>query len=299
MQGKYITREEFTHYQQHEMDSALGVLDINLRNDNLRNQVAARLLGFSSYEALQPMFNHEWNLFNTIVYERSCPYQGGYRPVLRHRNILVVVDFKKCKIFGRVLCTGQERDSVAHWNATESISLPSHISFGAQARVEEMPTKPGENYRLRLSFAGDGGFVLAVEAAVTNNGMVVRCTMDNGGLHLEEGGEYLGRLILDYKHCLEKDAMNNINQAALKFESGEPCFEKETYQWRIKAMDGANCPRLLTMSQADWRDDRLPPTDLIFSSVAEAQRFPYENDMDYEPEDFENLVLCRVTAEIA
>lgn len=61
-----LTRPDFDQYQTENMDPALAILGVNLTKFEKRKQVAARLLGYSSYEAL---------VFNDTLYDYS-PIEG-------------------------------------------------------------------------------------------------------------------------------------------------------------------------------------------------------------------------------
>jgi len=292
MQGNYISIAEFEQYKSNEATSALSVLDMNLRNENKLNQAAARMLGFSSYEAIEPMLAYERSIREGIVAEPSCPYQAC-RPVLRHKNILIVLDSQENRIFGRALNPGEERANIQHWNSTDQIELPRALDFFDQAPTDvTCKREDGNGFRYCATYTSKStNKAIIIDAQATGEGIVL-----NVYRLLNDGDtEEVDSFGLMFTDALDETAETSVNQAALRYEAGEAAEDNVVYRWLKKVVDDYGSPRLLSIDAYDWKDDRLPPTELIFHSEAQARAFVSDNEFDYDEEDFEDLVLIRQT----
>lgn len=289
MQGNYISIADFEQYKKNEAASALAVLDMNLRNPNLLNQAAARMLGFSSYEALQPMHQYERLIRDAVLFEPQCPYQGN-RAVFRHKNILVVCDFQLNRVIAKALNPGEERGYLHFQNvSTDSgLSLP----FPAPVEVNGAP-------RTNVGFSHGSIKLGAVASYDTNRPkqpLVISVDMEGSGVRIsiKQSGEKTASAYLRCNSGVPDRAVCEVNQAALHFEQGDPSADRVIYRWKLKTLDDSGTPRLLNLGQ-NWKDGEIPPTDLFFHSIAEAQAFRKDNNFDFEEEDFEGLVLVRQT----
>jgi hypothetical protein len=246
------------------------------------------MLGFSSYEALQPMHRWEQQIREGIVHELSCPFQGG-RPVLRHKNTLVTVDLKKGVILGRVLNNGDEREFLSSGiSGAQSIRIDGTLLLV----VEESPESAN---RLNLSGYVDGKphLKVLVNVIATQEGLVVNAyeeDTDTGEL------DDLGSMGLDFSDAQEEDAIDTVNQAALKYTDGPKCIDNSFHQWMREVNEAGE---LRYLSYGDWVEDKPAPTSFMFASEALARDFVTNNGFDLEPEDFEGLILVRRTTELA
>ncbi|CAH7383447.1 hypothetical protein VCHA53O466_40449 [Vibrio chagasii] len=77
MQGNPITKSEFDLYLENELDNGLKLLDMNLRSPAKRQQVAARFLGYNSYEALAAQFDTA----EALTSEVCETYYSWLRPI--------------------------------------------------------------------------------------------------------------------------------------------------------------------------------------------------------------------------
>lgn len=292
MQGTYISISEFEQYKANEAASALSVLDINLRNENLLNQSAARMLGFSSYEALQPMHERETLIKTKIVFDRSCPFQAN-RPVLRHANCLAVLDFENARILGRVLNDGDERECLdPQFDGVERVEFPSdlHLSMADITSSASYNGADGFRYDMKFTSKAQPHLRLLVNAAATHEGLFVAAYLEDTQTdELED----LGTLQLAYTDCLEENARETVNQAALKYLDGPKCFDHTYYQWMIEANRDGEL-RYLSYGD-DWQEEGPAPTSFLFPSKARAIEFREESEFNLGPEDFEGLVLVRKT----
>lgn len=298
MQGDYISIADFKHFKTTRALPALEVVGTNLRNENKLNQVAARMLGYSSYEALQPFHARE-QAIREGVYAERCPIQGG-RFTLKSRNLVVVFDKREQKILFRALFPGQEREAVTDQNATRVVLLNAEddltYDFAPVSDSLKQESQP-EGQRLSFEFVAlanpldDSSAVpCQCDAIATEEGLVVNLYVDIHGDFSE-----LDSVALEYIDDATPEQVAAVDQVSAPFAPQAAGLDGHFYHFRKVAIDHEGKTRLLAQ---EWDDEMMPLTGFVFASKQEVREFLDEEDWSYGWGDLEGLVLCEVTRKV-
>lgn len=284
--GKFLSIADFESYIENNIKPALEVVGTNLRNPNKLNQVAARALGFSSYEALQPIHHREM-MIKEKLYVEKCPYQQN-NVCIKAANILVVIDVSASKIRFRALNIGEECETVTDENeftfiGMSGIDLDVHIS-------EYKFTDAGKSDllypQIDVVFTSDD----------ESHALVVKRT--------DEG--VIADVIFNYKSdCGSADTAavafsdadgedyEDVNQAYASLNNPLPAADGEYYQWLEPTMteDGL---RYLKINP----DEEICISELMFASPQIAIEAINSGEWAAYPEDVEDAVLVKVTKTI-
>lgn len=300
MQGDFISIADFEHYKATRALPALEVVGTNLRNENKLNQVAARMLGYSSYEALQPYHFRE-KAIRDGVYAEKCPIQGGLFTI-KARNIIAVFNGPAQKILVRVLFPGQEREVVTEENSTRVIFLNESDSMGYEyTPITKSIVYHNEDEYPRLSFMfssrtlkeGASSSVAVMnqfDAVATHEGLLLN-------LYTEVDGEFFSELdsvALEYADEVSQEQSRAVDQVSAPFQPKAAGIDGHHFHFRRVVLDDNGQPRLLAQ---EWTEEMMPLTDFIFANKEEAENFLDSEDWPYSREDveFDGLVLTEVT----
>lgn len=304
MQGDYISIADFEHYKATRALPALAVVGTNLRNENKLNQVAARMLGYSSYEALQPYHFRE-KAIREGVYAEKCPIQRGLFTI-KSRNIIAVFNGPAQKILVRVLFPGQEREVVTEENATQVIYLNAEDDLGYDfTPLPESVYYSEESEGKRLSFqftskniAKDssgvkgpvGPFTNQCDAIATEEGLVLNLYADIHGDYAE-----LDSVALEYVDDVNEQQAAAVDQVSAPYLPQAAGTDGHFFHFRVIGADPNGQARLLAQ---EWDDEMMPLTDFIFASKKEAKEFLDSEDWPYGWDDLQGLVLTEVIQRI-
>ena len=143
MHGQLLSKEQFDSFIEKNVRPALNVVGTNLQNPNKLNQVAARMLGFGTYEEkLQPFHKRESNIRESIHFE-LCPFQGN-RPTFKAHNVIVVLDEAEQAIYARILRGGEEAHRNSRMGGHHPHRHPRIGKVGADILETQQPGERGE-----------------------------------------------------------------------------------------------------------------------------------------------------------
>lgn len=304
MQGDYISIANFEHYKATRAKAALEVVGTNLRNENKLNQVAARMLGYSSYEALQPFHFREKAILEG-VYAEQCPIQRGLFTI-KAKNIIAVFNAPAQKILVRVLFPGQEREVVTEENATRIIFLNAEDDLGYDFTpvVDSLAyNSEAEGNRLSFQFTSKniakgkdgvkgpvGPFTNQCDAIATDEGLILNLYADVDGDFAE-----LDSVALEYVDDVNAEQAAAVDQVTAPYMAQAAGLDGHFFHFRAVGADPNGQPRLLAQ---EWDDKMMPLTDFIFASKKDAKDFLDSEDWPYGWDDLEGLVLTEVTQKI-
>jgi hypothetical protein len=117
----YLSLADFKRYIESNVKSALEIVGTELKNPNKLNLIAAKMLGYKSYEAIQPL-HHREKMINEALHVERCTFQNN-RITIKATNIIVVFDHIESKIFFRPLSSGQEFEFVNEDNCFNLFDL--------------------------------------------------------------------------------------------------------------------------------------------------------------------------------
>ncbi|MDK9790191.1 hypothetical protein [Vibrio sp. D431a] len=266
MQGKFITISEFEAFKANELSSVLSLLKMNLRNTNLLNQAAARGLGFTSYEALEPLFERE-NAIKNNFYIEKAEEQGG-RITVKSSNVIAVFDLHVDAIFCRTLISGEESTYLSKENSTKTISL-KELSLTDKIELSKALNAPAKN---RCS----GGFELRLD-----NEKSVKISRSKKSLNIKVGSQFED---LDYdargQSCADVDLVTPVKVKAC-----------DAYYKFVKQVTVDGEAMFLHLDSSGYEVDL---SSLKFTSPEEA-RLAIEGEVwGWNSEDVEGAVLVRV-----
>lgn len=299
MQGDYISIADFEHYKTTRALPALEVVGTHLRNENKLNQVAARMLGYSSYEALQPLHFRE-KAIREGVFAEKCPIQGGLFTI-KSKNILAVFNGPAQKILVRVIYPGQEREVVTEENATRIIYLNAEDDLGYDFTPVTDSLKyadEAEGKRLSFQFTSKnidkkgptGPFTNQCDAVATDEGLIINLYADVTGEYAE-----LDSVALEYVDDVSAEQAASVDQVTAPFMAQAAGLDGHFFHFRAIGSDPNGEPRLLAQ---EWDDEMMPLTDFIFASKKEAKEFLDSEDWPYGWDDLDGLVLTEVVQKV-
>lgn len=289
MQGQLLSKEQFDNFIEQNVRPALHVVGTNLQNPNKLNQVAARMLGFGTYEEkLQPFHKRESNIRERIHFE-LCPFQGN-KPTFKAHNIIVVLDDAEQAIYARILRSGEETQRVVEDGDTFAIRYSS----------EDEPTPDFSNI---VVTQGDGkvSFDFSVtfpngdidknhfSMVRTHEGIIIDVYYDiDASCVLYDS---IGLMFSD----IDDDDYRWPEQAAFSVHAALPSCDGVYYQWLKPAcFDGET--RFISIDTDEGSKPDL--SAMLFTSPQEAREAVLDGRFDFYPEDVDGCVIVRVDKRI-
>lgn len=289
MHGQLLSKEQFDSYIEKNVRPALNVVGTNLQNPNKLNQVAARMLGFGTYEEkLQPFHKRESNIRESIHFE-LCPFQGD-RPTFKALNAIVVLDEAEQAIYARILRGGEEAQRVTEDGDTYA------IRYGHK----DEPTPSFSN----ITVAQDNGKVSFDFPVTLPNGDIEKnhfsMVRTHEGIIIDvyydidascEVYDSIGLMFSD----IEDDDYRFPDQASVAVHAALPSCDGAYYQW-LKPVSFDGETRFITIDTDGGSKPNL--SAMLFTSPQEAREAVLDGRFDFHPEDVDGCVIVRVDKRI-
>jgi hypothetical protein len=293
-QPTYLNTLDFANYcaQSPALHNVLQVLNMNVRNPELKQQTAARMLNWPNYEALRHYQLREKAIRHAAFAEEVSDQQLR----LLSRNVVVSIDVATLQVQLKALKPGQ-RELALHntplFDPDACMRLPDGCRFDGSVKqicrafnqqVCDLP----EHSPISLTLPLQGGHRF-LQVCVSDEGVIVDLYEDEDGVDTA-AVEYTEHLVTD-------DVEQEIEQVYLHLPPfmATPHPDGEYYQFRrlvvCEDANGNDIHRLLTVDP----DEEINLGDYLFNTTEEAYTFAAEN-LDHSREDLREaeIVLTQV-----
>ena len=296
MQGQLLSISDFEQYIENNTKPALQLVGTNLKKPGKLNQVAARMLGFKTYEEkLQPFHARERKITDSVHFER-CPHQGN-RPTFKALNIIVVLDEAGQCIRARLLRAGEELEYVTEDNQTHAIRYdhedeptPSFNNVVIE-NANDWDFERGNDQQHRITFhftvtLPDGSTEQNYFALTrTYEGIIIDTYYDLEREH--DCYDSMGLMFSD----IDDDDYVWPNQALADINHTLSAAEGDYYQWLKPAViDGER--RFLAIDTDGGSKPNI--SGMLFDSPKAAKDAILDGRWDFEPEDMDGCVIVHV-----
>lgn len=297
MQGKYLSKTDFDLFIENEAKPLLKYLKLEPKKKNLLNQFAARMLKFSSYEAIQPFHQKEKILSESLVVE-NCPVQGG-RLTIKSTGVVVVVDTEKRLVMLRYLKSGEEGLYISPSSDTQCINYSPENSNDFE-RVELNPSHVNVE-------ESDSGAIIATLSFVQKDSQkndefcALSVTKTYEGIICDmayssnAGGdaEFIDTMAVCYSDYDEDE--HNTNLAAPLNSLLLPKSDGDYYQWlKPVFIDG----ELRYIKVDSEKVNEIDLSDILFDSQSAAIEAVRNNTFGYTEECVSGFAIVKVTKTI-
>lgn len=281
----YLSINAFDAYIENNVKPALAVVGTNLKNPNKLNQVAAKMLGYNSYEAIQPR-HHRERMIRAKLFVERCPFQNN-RVTIKAGNILIVFDNDACKIRFRALKPGQECELVNDHNeftAIDFTDMPLEMNLPLSeyrfSDVDKHLLDPQVDVIFHDTMGAEHAFVFKR----TYEGVIMDAIYD----YKASAGTMESRAVaFDDADAEDYEA---VDQANASFTDPLPAIDGEHYQWLQPIMTEHGL-RYMKINE----EEEICLSDLYFKTPADAILALEDGQWGAYPEDVEDAVLVKTT----
>lgn len=254
-----------------------------LKNPNKLNLIAAKMLGYKSYEALQPLHHREKMIQHALHVER-CPFQNN-RITIKAANIIVVFDDVENKIFFRPLSTGQEAEYVNEENCFNFFNFGElKMNMDAAEYQLSLPSKYLLDPQIDAVFTDAEGGEHAFLVKRTYEGLIFDIIYDYKG---DAGSMDTHAAAFD-----DADTDHFADQVSPLLNRTLPSNDGEYYQWLTKIeIDDAVCYIHINPKE------EVDISDVMFTSSKEAIEAINDEHWGIGPDEIleRNCVLVKIT----
>ncbi|MGD1524102.1 hypothetical protein [Vibrio harveyi] len=195
-----ITNASFKVHQDHFLSVCSDILDMNIKNPNLQNELTARLMGYDSYNAVQPSLKEDDEIINELSFSER--YTGFVE--VKSMNILLQIDFERSVIRGRAFNNEDWNQNLSDMNSMLWVNLSSH---GVDLE--------GSNWRIVKCKRSDEDFVVAF--TISNQ----RRDIANIDFHRTKSG-----ISFEVMEILDNGELQDLTYQELKFSSCDGDYDK-------------------------------------------------------------------------
>jgi len=297
----YLNTQAFNTYIDTDFQAVLDLLNMPLKNPNLRQQGAARALGWPNFEKLQVQQQRETNILTGLQVEH-CPVQGD-RLTIKANNVVVVVDCKKHQLLMSALRPGQEGMALVMDTTSEITRILCDVDETLTVDLDEatlIPVKTGLQWTIPLNYHRRktgfcGAHALVIERRQEE--VFVQVIYDYQG----DGGSISQHTLRYNSNDITPNAWQQVKLYRPLDEVTLPDNDGDHFQWLrpiVCDYDGYN--------ETEWRFLHINPneeiciSEMIFSSEAKAQAAIDDEAFGLDREELEELggVLVRVRKQL-
>lgn len=282
------TPEAFAHYCEGALRHTLHFLSLNLKaSSNKINEVGARSLGYSSFDALQALWQRK-DAIKQKMWAENCAVQNN-RITVKAKNIVITFDVKANSLVGMSLRPGEEgreltaelagHDEIALLKLPEDFQLnnPNNATslFNNLIKNTENPNLAPINSFISYKAKEDGVAITgSLLFSLTGKGIIVDlCRWVAGKLEIMDS---IGMMFTDRQESIEgEERVDLVNH--------EPVFlgvDGIVYRWLRVDTDDNECDRLLAFEH----DDGPGLSSLLFESPEKAIEAINSGQWDIEKE---------------
>jgi hypothetical protein len=273
---EYLNVADFEEYKRTRVANALGYVSSATKNPNTANQVAARMLGWGSYEAMQPRHAREESIKSGVHWE-MCPFQGG-RLTIKAGNIVVVLDPHESALIGRALLPMEESQYLCADNMDASCYFQEKKINLERLNAEAIKNHPrytneGGRAHIFIPFT-QGNEVVYGELSITRTyeGLIIDLFEGEGDNVVHYDSIALMFTDADFS---DEDEITAVDQANVYYAAPLQHGDKSgaVYRW-MRRVDVDGAYRALTF----FPGEEINISDLLFDSYEKAFDAVYARD---------------------
>lgn len=271
-----------------QLKPALLLVGTNLVNKSKCNQMAARLMGYASYESLEPLLKAEKEI-KEAIYSGSCKHQSNNH-TFKAGNALFVFDASNGSICMKGLTPRTETHHVCENSCDDALlfaSLKMDMSNIEVSKEISLSGSPSLSFNLK-GIDENGAIVLFdCQIARTSEGVIF-------DVYFSESGDLYGTLALSF--C-DYSGHESVDQYKAMFANTLNSADGDYFHWVLKVNTEYGLRYLRTRTAEGME---FPLSDLIFNTVEEAKEALESGAFGYTSEDYEDgeLVLVNVQKRI-
>jgi len=289
MKKVYVTKESLQDYIETKLKPSLLLIGTNLTNKSKCNQMAARQLGYASYESLQPMLKAE-EFIATGLYYAPCKHQENLK-TFKAKNIILVLDDVEDVLLIKVIAENEETIKVTEMGACQLINFPGLSLDFSDLKVDINKSEAGDVQALfKFSGVDKNGLSVKFDCNVlrTHEGVIL-------DVYEEEGAHY-GTLGV----CFDDEENEElVDQYKALFAETLNSIDGDFYQWLMRCADDEGGVRYLPIKPNEGMPYSL--SELLFPTVEKSKESLETGIAGYTYSDLEGLdiVLVNVKKTIA
>lgn len=293
MQKDYASIAQFEQFKIDRALPALSVVGVNLKNKNKLDNVAAIMLGYLNYSALQPLHLRERRIRNHF-YMEECQFQQGNKTI-KAANILVVFDSANKVIRFRALAPKEEAEQVTDLNQFSYMPFDGPVeSVGFFSDIRISPDNDNDDpscLSIIMLLPDATGQVAEYTADIirTEEGLVLN-------VFTQSNGDWVEFDTMDIAFDDADSAIYElVDQAAAPYLSSLSSIHGEYYQWLMPTQSESG----IEHHHIDKGGDYHALSALQFATYDEAVAAVVEGAYGYGASDVEGAIIVKVNKAFA
>ena len=304
---EYKNTDDFNHYMDNAFSDVLNVLKLNIKNKSLRQEAAARALGWGQFGELHFWQKREDNIKHGLhLAQRLSDFRQRDGWTVIAGNIVAVVDKNEGRLLIKALGAGQEYATVTRDNADAVVELIEHCHYNKNAwlkaleEAQRYSDKSAEGYRATVTLPlSENKAVSRAFLAFnrTSEGLIVDLWCEDKVTEEEYVSDTAG-VMFDDNNRYEGEH-GDVQLYRPKGPLNHPSLDGSHFRWmRVverEDIHGNACLRIMGIAE----DEEHDPSDVIFHDPESAIAYKDEDDLlaDEIAED-SNVVLCKITTTV-